>query len=155
MICDDIWNLAKSSEFEPGVRTPGSASVSDAENEVMVGSVLIIFTWIASWIFWSGVHFTKTFFHFWCFFCLYVLPSIANYSNQQIWSVRTRIVANMIQNRMLRALLKWCVAVESKVHTSQIRKWFFRIVQKDDVFSFEFAHKEEEASKTTVATWYR
>ena len=58
----------------------------------------------------------------------------------------------MAQKRMLRALLKWCVAVESKVHSRQIRKLIFRIAQKDDVFSFEFAHKEEEASKTTVAT---
>ena len=53
----------------------------------------------------------------------------------------------MAQKRMLRALLKWCVDVESKVHSRQIRKLIFRIAQKDDVFSFEFAHKEDEASK--------
>ena len=35
---DGIWNLAKSSESELGVRTPRSASVLDAENEVMAGS---------------------------------------------------------------------------------------------------------------------
>ena len=58
----------------------------------------------------------------------------------------------MVQKRMLRALLKWSTGGTSKVHTRQIRNKIFRIVQKVDVFGFEFAHKEERASKTTVAT---
>ena len=96
----------------------------------LVRHVPIIFRWIVPGIFCSGDDFTKTLFHFRCFFCLYGILSIANYSNQQIWSVRTRIGANMVQKRMLRALLKWSPEGRSKVHTRQIRNKFFRIAQK-------------------------
>ena len=58
----------------------------------------------------------------------------------------------MVQKRMLRVLPQWSTLGRSKTDGSIASEKYFLIVQKNNVFSFEFVGKEEEASKTTTAT---
>lgn len=119
----DTVNFSKYSGSELGVRTPGSASVLDAENEVMADSTCSShFQKNRPWDFLFRIWIYKNTFSLPMFVCLYGLLSIPNYSNPRIWSVRTRNVANIVWFRLLRVYPQRSTSVGSNVSTSIVRK---------------------------------